>query len=259
MAGEPTESHAHTNLIRTSDGDPIIIDLESAVVTPIPAPGQWRSALRRGNIPVFDDIDFGLLRRYVSANESALETSLGPAGLAELKDDVDHCQEAIRTWRASEPRIWGRLIRGVYRLLDWKRFYMRLSHALDMADGAAEDFLNRGIERWEADGRLAPAQMAWLRDHLSSGQLQYPLHHLGVHLVLSVVVMFPIPGLRSAARFVWTLAFWVGVHGDACVVGPRSPPPKRPIFTRHWSWCWPSFQVSGPSPTWPPARCGENS
>ena len=76
----PRNPHAHTNVIRNHDGDLIIIDLESAVVTPIPAPGQWRSALRSGNIPIFDDIDFGRLRAYVSANEAALEKSLGPDG-----------------------------------------------------------------------------------------------------------------------------------------------------------------------------------
>ena len=29
------------------------------------------------------------------------------------------------------------------------------------------------------------------------------------HLVLSVVVALPIPGLRSAARFLWTFVFWM--------------------------------------------------
>ena len=204
----PRNPHAHTNLIRSADGDPIIIDLESAVVTPIPAPGQWRSALRRGNIPVFDDIDFGQLRRYVSANAPAFEASLGKSGLEELRDDVARCEEAIRTWQDSEPRIWGRLIRGVYRLLDWKRLYMRLSHGLHAADLAAQDFLDHGIDRWEATGRLSPAETSWLREHLSSGQVQVPLHHLGVHLVLSVVIMIPIPGVRSLARFLWTAGHW---------------------------------------------------
>ena len=32
---------------------------------------------------------------------------------------------------------------------------------------------------------------------------------MGVHLVLSVAIVIPIPGLRSAARFLWTLMFWV--------------------------------------------------
>ena len=209
----PGNPHAHTNLIRTSDGDSIIIDLESAVVTPIPAPGQWRSALRRGTIPVFDDIDFGRLRDYINTNEAALEESLGRDGLAELRGNADSCEQAIRTWQDSEPRVWGRLIRGVYRLLDWKRFFNRIDHALCKADGAAEQFLAGGISRWEAEGRLSPSEIQWLRSYLTSDEVQEPLHHLGVHLVLSVALFLPIPGLRSLARFVWTLAFWVKAQG----------------------------------------------
>ena len=223
----PRNPHAHTNLIRSADGEPIIIDLESAVVTPIPAPGQWRSALRRGNIPIFDDIDFEQLRRYISANESALESSLGKSGLEELRDDVARCEDAIRTWQDSEPRIWGRLIRGAYRLLDWKRLYMRLSHGMHTADRVAQDFLDRGIERWEATGRLSPSETIWLREHLSSGQVQVPLHHLGVHLVLSVVIVVPVPGVRSLARFLWTAGYWIKerwrrVRGGAAADGTPS-------------------------------------
>ena len=33
------------------------------------------------------------------------------------------------------------------------------------------------------------------------------MKNLGAHLVLSVAIVIPIPGLRSAARFGWTLAF----------------------------------------------------
>ncbi len=205
----PRNPHAHTNVIRTPSGDPIIIDLESAVVTPIPAPGQWRSALRRGSIPVFDDIDFEGLRRYIAANEAALEASLGPERLAEFKDDVNRGEQAVRTWHQTEPRIWGRLIRGVYRLFDWKRFFMRLSHALNGADQAAQNFLARGIERWEIEGRLPPSEAASLRVQLSSDERRNALHHMGVHMILSVVLFVPIPGLRSAARFSWTFAFWV--------------------------------------------------
>ena len=108
----PRNPHAHTNLIRTPEGDSIIIDLESAIATPIPAPGQWLSALRRGSIPVFDDIDFERLRDYIAANQAALEASLGPDGLAELRDDTDRCEKAIRTWQDSEPRVWGAVNQG---------------------------------------------------------------------------------------------------------------------------------------------------
>jgi len=134
----PRNPHAHPNVIYNAAGDPIIVDLESAVVTPIPAPGQWRSTIRRGSIPIFDDIDFERLRRYITENESALEASLGPARLGEFKDDVDLAEQAIRTWQESEPRIWGRLIRGVYRLFDWKRHFMFVSHMKINADKAAE-------------------------------------------------------------------------------------------------------------------------
>ncbi len=139
----PRNPHAHTNVIYNAAGDPIIVDLESAVVTPIPAPGQWRSAMRRGNIPIFDDIDFERLRRYITENELALEASLGQARLAEFKDDVDRAEQAIRTWQESEPRIWGRLIRGVYRLFDWKRHFGFASHMKENAAKAAERNLNR--------------------------------------------------------------------------------------------------------------------
>ena len=210
--GKPRNPHAHTNLIRNPEGFLVIIDLESAVVTPIPGPGQWRSALRRGSLPIFDDIDFEQLRRYISTNETALETSLGVDGLAELKEDVENGERAIHAWQDSEPRIWGRLIRGVYRLFDWKRLFMRLGHAMESADASAELFLSRGIERWEAEGKISASEVASLQSLLTSGEVKEPMHHLGVHLVLSVVLAIPIPGLRSLARFLWTFVFWVKVQ-----------------------------------------------
>jgi undecaprenyl-diphosphatase len=205
----PRNPHAHTNIIRTPEGDNIIIDLESAVVTPIPAPGQWRSALRRGKVPIFDDIDFERLRDYIAVNETDLEESLGSERLAQFKHDVEHGEESIRAWQDSEPRIWGHLISGTYTLLDWKRVFMRVKHALEGADQVAEVFLRRGLVRWQAENRLTPSESEWLRSRLSSGEARDALHHLGVHLVLSVVIAIPIPGLRSLARFLWTLVFWI--------------------------------------------------
>ena len=34
------------------------------------------------------------------------------------------------------------------------------------------------------------------------------MRHMGAHMVLSVAIVIPIPGLRSLARFLWTLVFW---------------------------------------------------
>ena len=205
----PRNPHAHTNIIRNLDGDFIIIDLESAVATPFPAHGQWRSSLSRGNLPIFDDIDFDRLRSYIDSREPELRTSLGQNGLAELREAADRGEEAIRAWQASEPRVWGIIIRGLYRLFNRKGAIMHLAYALDGADRAAERLLNRGIARWEAENGVSPAQAAELRATLTDRSVRGTLHHLGAHLVLSVAIAIPIPGLRSLARFLWTFGFFL--------------------------------------------------
>ena len=210
----PRNPHAHTNLIRNKDGDMIIIDLESAVVTPFPAPGQWRSAFRIGTIPVFDDIDFTRLRAWVKDNEAALQTSLGPGGLSGFQEAVDGGEEAIRTWKDAELRIWGRLSSGLYRLFNWKAFFDHVLHALMGAHGAAQQFVERGVNRWEAEGKIDAAEAASLREQIASPAARSALRHMGAHMVLSVAIAVPIPGLRSAARFGWTLLFWIKAGVD---------------------------------------------
>jgi hypothetical protein len=93
----------------------------------------------------------------------------------------------------------------VYRLLDWKAFLQHLMHSQLGAKSAAEAFLGRGITRWEAEGRLAPSEVAWLRNHLATPEVADALRHLGAHLVFSVILRFP---LGSGARLAWTLIFW---------------------------------------------------
>ena len=92
-------------------------------------------------------------------------------------------------------------------LLSLNSLIQRLTSAFAGADRAAEALLRGGMERWEREGRLGPSQSAALRVHLSSGQVQDALHHLGAHILLSAPV--PIPGLQNLARLVWTMAFSV--------------------------------------------------
>ena len=112
----PRNPRAHTNLIRNWYGDMIIVDLESAVVTPFPAPGQWRAAFRSGSIPVFDDIDFECLRGWISENEADVKRVLGDDGFAAFRMTVAEGEASMAAWKGSEPRLWGRLISGLYRL-----------------------------------------------------------------------------------------------------------------------------------------------
>ena len=204
----PRNPHAHTNIIHTPEGDYIIIDLESAVVSLFPAPGQFRSSLKSGNLPIFDDIDFPRLRNYISTNEADLMASIGSDGVEALKHAADNAEEVITTWKAAEPRIFGHLIAGTYKLVDLKSRFQHFKGALTGADAAAELFLNRGIDRWEKQRRIIPFEAAGLRARLSSGAARIATRHLGVHLVMSVAIAIPMPGLRSAARFLWTFTFW---------------------------------------------------
>lgn len=201
----PRNPHAHTNLIRLPDGGYKIIDLESAVVSLIPARGQWRSALRSGSIPIFDDIQFDRLRRYIQDNRPALEASLGPGGVAELETAAAEAEQATRAWQEAEPRLWGRIIRRFYVLLDWKSFFQHMKHALEGANRASETFLVRGLERWQADGRLTLAEADAVRGSLATPEVAETLRHLGSHLVLTVIFRFP---LGSIVRLAWTLGFW---------------------------------------------------
>ncbi len=205
----PRNPHAHTNLILTAEGDYKIIDLESAVISLLPAPGQFRSSLKSGNLPIFDDIDFPRLRNFISANESALMTSIGTDGIKALKHATDHAEEAINTWKAAEPRIFGHLIAGTYNLLNLKARFQHMMGSLTGADAAAQLFLNNGIDRWEKEERITPSDAAGLRTRLSSDAARYAARHLGVHLVMSVAIALPIPGMRSVARFLWKLTFWI--------------------------------------------------
>ena len=112
---DPHNPHAHTNLRRTPDDVFKIIDLESALVSAIPPKGQWRSTLSQGLYPIFDDIDFDRLRRFVQKHEHALRNRLGADGLVEFRQAIDDGEGAIMAWKRSEPRIWGRLASLLFR------------------------------------------------------------------------------------------------------------------------------------------------
>ena len=165
----------------------------------LPAPGQWRSALKAGNFPIFDDIDFPRLRRYVSTNEDALEPSLGPDGLADLKHATDHAEQSIGAWKEAEPRIWGHIVSRTYKLLNWKAYAQHLMGAVAGADRAAEVFLCNGIDRWEKEKRITPSEASDLRKRLSSRDVQVATRHLGAHLVLTRIHRWTgMDGVRTA-------------------------------------------------------------
>ncbi len=221
----PHNPHAHTNLIRTPQGDLKIIDLESALATPFLPKGQRRSAIKAGNFPVFDDIDFPRMHAYLADNAASLEASLGPMGLAEMEHAVGHLEELIHSWKASELRLWGRLAKWTYRFFNWKATYTTSKAAVLGADGAAQSFFNAGIERWDREGRLATAESEALKGYLASREVNSAMRHLGVHLVMSAIFRFPI---GSVMRLVWTLSFWVRIQVKRLRHGAGPAPERGP-------------------------------
>ena len=89
-----------------------------------------------------------------------------------------------------------------------------------------------GIERWEQEGRLEATEALALRDHLSSGQVQHALHHMGVHMALRMPI--PIPGLQNLARLTWTVACWVGIQGRRFRDRGAGPAQRLPNIHSPW-------------------------
>ena len=203
----PGNPHAYSNFIRTPQGELKLIDLESAMVSFSPPWKQLRAFARDGHYPVFDDVDFVQLRTYVEAHALEVKESLGPEGFEELEQAVEKAEVSTHQWKDGEPRIWGRIASWVYRLLDVSRFINPIRKRMGNPEAAARAFAMGGIERWERDGQIDRERAASLEAVLATSEAKTLLKHVGAHMVLSVAIAIPIPGLRSAARFGWTLAF----------------------------------------------------
>jgi hypothetical protein len=104
------------NVIETPSGEFMIIDLESSLVTPpLPLSHIWNS-IKTAQVPSFDDVNFPALRAYVDDHAQLLHDSLGEEDYALLLEGVELCHQHMHSWKDSEPRIWGRFLRFVYRL-----------------------------------------------------------------------------------------------------------------------------------------------
>lgn len=114
---DPRQPRSIGNLIERSDGSFIIIDLESGLVSPLASPRAWARAIRRGSVPLFDEVYFDLTRHYVDREATTMRKKLGEAWLAQLQDTLDAAEEAEQAWHRSEPRIWRRLLRGFWNTI----------------------------------------------------------------------------------------------------------------------------------------------
>ena len=182
-----------------------LIDLESTLITVAPGLSQLGALLRHGNVPSFDDVDFPRLKNYVAQNWNTLEQSLGAEEMARLRTAISAAEDYTRAWKEAEPRIFGRFFQRVY--LAFSRPLARLGAEVNAAERLAKAFLHATAERWAEEGRIDEKRAVRLEASIARAESAGILKHLGAHLALSLALMVPIPGLRSAARFGWVLAF----------------------------------------------------
>ena len=203
----PGNPHAYSNFIRKPGGELKLIDLESALVSPSYPWKELRAALRDGNFPTFDDVDFVQLHSYVDTHTLELTKTLGAKGLEELNEAIESAESSSRSWKESEPRIWGRMAAWIYRILDISGPIKAIGRRMESAESFSTNFLTTAVVRWEQEGKIDGEQATTLRNSLGTSEMSAVVKHLGAHMVLSVAIVIPIPGLRSLARFGWTLSF----------------------------------------------------
>jgi hypothetical protein len=108
---DPRQPRAIGNLIERLDGAFMVIDLESGLVSPLASPRAWIRAIRRGSVPLFDEVYFDLTRQYVDREADRMRAAMGDAWLARLRALIDAAETAEQAWHCGEPRIWRRLLR----------------------------------------------------------------------------------------------------------------------------------------------------
>ena len=95
----PHNPKALGNLIEIPDGEFVIIDLESGLVTPnLPFSHLW-DAIKTAQVPSFDDINFPALRRYLQEHDERLRDALGEDDFNLLLESVARCHDAMHAWK----------------------------------------------------------------------------------------------------------------------------------------------------------------
>ena len=202
---DPDNPHAHTNFIRTPDGQLKIIDLESTLIPLIQPLTKLPRLFRIGRLPTFDDVDFERLDGYVAANEGALRETLGVEEFARLERAIAQGHSCSDAWKSAEPNLWGRAGHRVWHWVDWDRRTGPIQRRLAKAEEYALEFITKPIDRRVAAGRMSETEAERLRDGLRSDGMRNAMRFLGMHVAVSFLP--GPPGTRSLARFGLVLFF----------------------------------------------------
>jgi membrane-associated phospholipid phosphatase len=198
---DPRQPRSLGNILLTPDGHYVVIDLESGMVSPLASPRAWWRAFRRGLVPLFDDIHFDLTRVYVAREADSMRARMGDTWLAELQATLARAEAEALAWHAGEPRVWGRLVRGLWNGFGVRGWPARWNERLAAGQERAAGWIEATVATWEVEGRISAAEAAGLRVCVEEPQFKAVLPHFGIHLGISIVLRFP---FGSIARSLYT-------------------------------------------------------
>ena len=201
---DPENPHAHTNFIRTPDGQLKIIDLESTLVPVIQPLHTLPQMLRAGRLPAFDDVDYDRLRRYVDAEAAGLQVTLGPADFARLQRALADAERYSAAWKSQEPNLWGRAAQKLWQAFAVERRVDGIRRRLSRAEDYAMAFVAKPLDRWVAEGRVSQAEADQVHARLQGDATRQGMRHLGIAVAVSIPLRFP---FGSLTRFALVLSF----------------------------------------------------
>ncbi len=151
---DPRQPRAIDNVLETAAGDYTIVDLESGLVSPLASLKTWARAIRRGMVPIYDDVYFDVTRGYIEREAEAMREVKGTEWLARLREQVERAETETRAWHAGELRIWSKLVGGIwdgYGFRTWRsRAQARVAGGQDKALG----WMTASVENWLDEGRI---------------------------------------------------------------------------------------------------------
>jgi undecaprenyl-diphosphatase len=199
---DPRQPRAADNVLEVAPGRYRVVDLESGLVAPIASPKVWLRAIRRGLVPLFDDIHADVTRAYIAREAAAMRERMGERWFAELEATLDAAETAQDAWRAGEPRLIGRFVGGFWSGWNYRAWPARFERVTARGRDKADRGMRHAIDLWASEGRLSPAETAALHAQVESDEIRAVMPHLGAHGVISLFLRFP---FGSIARPAWTL------------------------------------------------------
>ncbi|MFN0093423.1 MAG: phosphatase PAP2 family protein [Dehalococcoidia bacterium] len=199
---DPRQPRSGGNVLETADGQFMVVDLESGLVSLVASPRVIWRAIRAGRFPIFDDVDTARTRDYLRVHELAIRTGLGHRAYTDMLDTLATLEAHQDAWHAAEPRLLGRFLGGFRGGWNYRAWPERFSRVTGRGAAKATAWMTKAADAWEREGRLSPSEASQLRGQIESPAIKAAMPHFGAHGTITVFLRFP---FGSIARPLWSI------------------------------------------------------